>query len=33
MLERLRMTAGTITEDSDIFLFGAKTVYKYMFSR
>eukprot|EP00127_Corallochytrium_limacisporum_P002955 Clim_evm2s144 gene=Clim_evmTU2s144 len=32
-LERIGLTKATITEDSDIFLFGAKTVYKNVFNR
>eukprot|EP01134_Creolimax_fragrantissima_P006583 CFRG6583T1 len=32
-LDRLGLCAGSITEDSDIFLFGASTVYKHVFSK
>jgi hypothetical protein len=32
-LEMAGLTAGTITDDSDIFLFGAKNVYRRLFSK
>lgn len=32
LLESLKLTEGTITDDSDIWLFGAKNVYRYFFS-
>jgi len=31
-LEHCNLVDGTITDDSDIFLFGGRTVYKNMFS-
>ena len=32
-LERAKQTHGTITDDSDIWLFGGETVYKNFFNR
>lgn len=32
ILESMKLTEGTITDDSDIWLFGAKNVYRYFFS-
>lgn len=32
LLEKLKLTEGTITDDSDVWLFGAQHVYRYFFS-
>lgn len=32
LLEKMKLTEGTITDDSDVWLFGAQHVYRYFFS-
>lgn len=32
LLEKLKLTEGTITDDSDVWLFGSQNVYRYFFS-
>lgn len=32
-LDKINLTDGTITDDSDIWLFGGKTVYKHFFNQ